>query len=576
MNEGIKLQFKVLTNLIAYVIRIRPDSVFTVALGVLSSVLEVVGLAVLVPLTQLAAHQSLAPHSLWLRVAALLGFAATPAFYIDAFFILLILRTSTQLAATIFAHHLNRQLNGIFSIRALEAFVQHLSFADVQKESIGHFVSVAGEEAVRSAQIASSIARLIPLLALFVLYFAMITYQSWQTGLGFVLFALTMLACLWGAFKKSHELGYRSQIQSREAGTHFIETLSGLRTVRSFTAERYVTERYANMTRAYKRTLFLIDAINSVGGAVPTLFLTVAMLVALIYFIPQQQLAVMLPGIMVGIMMVLRLLPLTNQTLDVAMRLVADLKAAESVAEMLKAVKSRDEAGKYYGATVKGPIRKIEFDNVCFRYDASLPIVLKNFSATFQAGKSYAISGPSGSGKSTIIDLLLKFYQKQSGAIRINGHPIDDLADEAIRQRVVLSEQAVRIFFDTIANNVRFGYDGNSDVTEPLELVGLGDFLRSMPEGVETMMAFQGGNVSGGQRQRIGLARALLRHADVLIMDESTSALDLVTRETILSNIIPRYRDKILIFVAHDPAILERVDEVIYLTPSDEPVPVAV
>lgn len=576
MNSAAKQQFRVLVSLMSYVIKVRPDAIFTTFLGIISAVLEVAGLATLVPLTRLAAHVPFSSNSPWYRFPQLLGAQPGIHFYVNAFFLLLLLRTLTQLVATVLAHHLNRQLNALFSIRALEAFIQYVSFSDVQRESIGHFLSVAGEEAVRAAQIAASVVRLIPLLALFLLYFTMITYQSWQTGFAFFLFSVLMLACLWSAFKKSHELGLRSQQQSREAGTHFIEALSGLRTVRSFTAENYVTQRYAQMTRAYKRTLFLIDSINTVGGAVPTLFLTAAMLAVTSYFLSPQQLVVILPGIVVGIMMVLRLLPLTNQALDVAMRLAADLKAAESVSEMLEAVKSHDRTDGRGRKELSEPIRSIEFEHVSFRYDPSLPMVLEDFSAVFEAGKCYAICGPSGSGKSTIVDLLLKFYPAQEGTIRVNGQSIDGFSDMTLRRRIVLAEQTVRIFFDSIASNVRFGEDNRPDVAEPLELVGLGEFLRSMPEGSDTMLAYQGSNVSGGQRQRIGLARALLRRADVLIMDESTSALDHATREKVLSNILPRYRDKILIFIAHDPAILQRVDQVIYLTPVEDTVPVAI
>jgi ABC-type bacteriocin/lantibiotic exporter with double-glycine peptidase domain len=565
------MQLRVLLGLIAYVIRIRPDAIFTTLLGVVSSALEVMGLAALLPLTRLAAHQSFSAASPWVRFPAMLGMLPDARFYVTAFFLLFFARAITQLISTVLTHHLNRQLNGVFSIRALEAFVRHLSFAQVQKETIGHFVSIAGDEAVRAAQIASSVVRLVPLLALFLLYFVMIIYQSWSTGVGIILFALFTLGALWSAFKKSHALGRQSQQQSREAGTHFIEALSGLRTVRSFTAENYVTDRYAQMTRAYKRTLFMIDAINAISGSVPTLFLTFIMLLAVAFILSTAQLVAILPGIMVGIMMVLRLLPLTGQTLDIALRLTADLKAAESVSEMLAAVKSRDASERHNGAELKGPIRKIEFDRISFRYDAHLPIVLDNFSATFEAGKSYAITGSSGSGKSTIVDLLLKFYPAQEGVIRVNDHALDKLNDVALRRKIVLAEQTVRIFFDSVSSNVRFGADCSTDVAECLELVGLGEFLRSMPEGADTMLRYQGGNVSGGQRQRIGLARALLRQADVIIMDESTSALDPATRERILSAVLPRYRDRIVIFITHDPAILEQVDEVIHLNPIVQP-----
>ena len=566
MTYPVNGQIQLLVRLLAYAFRMRPASILTILLGTFSSLLEVAGLAVLIPLSRLAAQQPIAQSSPWFWFSQVFGQRADAQFYMIAFFLLLFARTLTQLISNVLAHHINRSMNATFSVRALEAFVRHLSFAQMQKESIGHFVAVAGDEAVRAAQIVSSVIRLIPLLVLFLLYSAMITYQSWRVGAAFAFFIIFVLCCLWSAFKKSRRLGVLHQSQSREAGTHFIESLSGLRTVRSFTAENYVTSRYNEMMQGYMQTLFRIDAINALGGVLPTLLLAGGMLAACAELFTGTQLNVLLPSVMVGILMVMRLLPLATQTLDTALRLTADLKAAQNVSEMLEAVKAADIAEWEEPRLLKEPIRQIEFDNVSFRYEAGLAPVLDKFSTILTAGRSYAISGPSGAGKSTVVDLLLKFYQPQSGAIRVNGIDIKNISHTSLRMHIVLAEQTVRIFFDTIERNVQFGYEATpKDISDVLDAVGLFDLTSSLPKGVDTLLNFQGSNISGGQRQRIGLARALLRSADVLIMDESTSALDQATREKLLANLLPRYKDKIILFVAHDPAILKQVDEVIEL-----------
>jgi ABC-type bacteriocin/lantibiotic exporter with double-glycine peptidase domain len=264
--------------------------------------------------------------------------------------------------------------------------------------------------------------------------------------------------------------------------------------------------------------------------------------------------------------MILRLLPLSAQALDLAQRLIADLKVAETVTELLDAVNTAHVAETARLPALHGKIQRIDFENVSFRYSQDTPVILSGFSATFEAGKSYAISGPSGSGKSTIVDLLLKFFEPESGVVKVNSIDIAGIAGDSLRRHVVLAEQATRVFYHTIQQNILFGREASpSDVTRALHLVGLEEFLVSLPEGQQTLLKYQGSNISGGQRQRVGLARALLLSADVLVMDESTSALDQETRDRVLANVLPVYRDGIVIFIAHDPAILERVDEVIHL-----------
>jgi ABC-type multidrug transport system fused ATPase/permease subunit len=560
-------QLRILRSLLGYVVRLRPDMIAAILIGILSSGLELASLASLLPLSRLAGHQAILATSPWHRIPVALGFAPDVKFYATAFLVLLVLRAFTQAASGLLTSHLNRSLISHFSARALEAYARHLSFAEVQSQSIGHFMAVAGEEANRAASIVASILKLVPLFVLFALYGVILFVQAWQIGAVLIVFSLVVMLCLLGIFRRSHAIAECQQRESRALNTHFIETLSGLRTVRSLTGEAFVTDRYDQMMKQYARTGFAIDSLNQVASMLPTVLLVAVLLVACL-FTGNNYLTVILPTIMVGAMMVLRLLPLAAQTLDLAQRLTADLKAGETITELLTAVKSARVAETSVLPALDQPIREIEFRDVFFRYAPETPPVLNGFSATFKAGKSYAISGPSGAGKSTIIDLLLKFYLPQAGQISVNGSDVKNFSDQSLRRHIVLAEQAVRVFYDTIEHNVQFGRAATSqDVARALDMVGLEHFLATLPDGQLTLLNYQGSNVSGGQRQRIGLARALLKDADVLVMDESTSALDQATREQVLARIRLRYKDRILIFIAHDPAILAQVDEVLHFGP---------
>jgi ABC-type bacteriocin/lantibiotic exporter with double-glycine peptidase domain len=559
---------RIVLRLVSYAVKLRPSSVGAVALGVLSSGFELASLASLLPLSLMAANQPLRETSPWHWLPSTLGFTPSIKFYATTFLSLLLLRALTQAAAAVMTSHIFRGLISHFSARALEAYIRHLSFAQVQSESIGHFMAVAGEEANRAAQIMSSLIKLIPLIVLFTLYGAVLLYESWLIALVLLVFSLVVLLCLAGTFRASHRIGKRQQEESRILNTHFIESLSGLRTVRSLTGEGFVTARYDEMMRSYARTGFSIDSLNQFASMLPTVLLASGLLLAC-QATSSQYLVQALPAIMVGALMVLRLLPLSSQALDLTQRLIADLKVAETVSELLDAVASARTAETFPLPALHEPIRRIDFENVSFRYSADAPKVLDAFYCSFMAGKTYAITGQSGSGKSTVIDLLLKFFGPDAGQVKVNGIDIAGLSGQSLRQRIVLAEQTTRIFYHTVRHNVRFGHEASTEkVFDALKMVGLDDLMAALPAGDETLLNYQGSNLSGGQRQRIGLARALLRDADVLILDESTSALDHTTRERILAAILPRYRDRIVIFIAHDPAILERVDEVIHLLPA--------
>jgi ABC-type bacteriocin/lantibiotic exporter with double-glycine peptidase domain len=327
------------------------------------------------------------------------------------------------------------------------------------------------------------------------------------------------------------------------------------------------------MMKRYTHTLFLVDAFSNLGQA-PIFMAVAAALIPVLFYFDNAWLLQHMPVILAGVMIFFRLLPIASQGLENVLKLASNLKAGRNIADMLYAARSIECLRPLEDFPATEKIISIEFDRVTFRYADDTPKVLDGFSCRFQSGKSYALVGPSGVGKSSLIDLLLKFFTPQMGTIRVNGQDISRLSANSIRRHILLSEQVVRIFFGTILENVQFGRStSRAEAYKAFAMVGLEDTLNALPAGADTILNFQGSNLSGGQRQRLGVARALVQTSDVLVMDESTNALDADTREQVLESILSAYRDRILIFVTHDPQVIARVDDVIELRALGDRVP---
>ena len=211
----------------------------------------------------------------------------------------------------------------------------------------------------------------------------------------------------------------------------------------------------------------------------------------------------------------------------------------------------------------RGPIR---FDDVHFHYEPNRPI-LRGISFEVPFGKTVAVVGPSGAGKSTISRLLFRFYDVQTGAITINGQDVRDVTQASLRHSIGMVPQDTVLFNDTLAYNICYGRPSatEEEVMQAAEMAQIGDFIRSLPDGMATMVGERGLKLSGGEKQRVAIARTILKAPPILILDEATSALDSATEQEIQSALDYVSRGRTTLVIAHRLSTVIGADEIIVL-----------
>ena len=214
------------------------------------------------------------------------------------------------------------------------------------------------------------------------------------------------------------------------------------------------------------------------------------------------------------------------------------------------------------------PVGSTEFENVSFNYPSRPEYpALRNFCLSVEPGETIALVGPSGAGKSTVFQLLLDFYQPQSGRILVDGVDIRDTDPTAIRNRISVVPQETVLFADDVMENIRYGKSGAADheVIAAAKSSGADEFITKLPQGYSTFIGERGVRLSGGQKQRIAIARAILRKPSILLLDEATSALDAANERLIqqaLGNLMQRCTT---IIIAHRLATVRDADRIVVM-----------
>jgi ATP-binding cassette subfamily B protein len=241
--------------------------------------------------------------------------------------------------------------------------------------------------------------------------------------------------------------------------------------------------------------------------------------------------------------------------------------ATERLIELLQTVDSVQD--QEVPLSLAKPVRgRIQFENVTFSYPARPAVkALDEVDLMIEPGETVAFVGPSGAGKTTIIQMILRFYDPQTGRILLDGHALSDLGRDAFREHIALVPQDPVIFATSARENIRFGRLNATDeqVETAAKAAAAHEFIQSLPEGYDSPLGERGVMLSGGQKQRIAIARAILRDAPVLLLDEATSALDAESEVLVQAAVDSLSADRTTLIVAHRLATVKKADRIVVL-----------
>lgn len=237
--------------------------------------------------------------------------------------------------------------------------------------------------------------------------------------------------------------------------------------------------------------------------------------------------------------------------------------AAERVLEVLE---TENPITSKQGSVVKTTFEdKISIENITFAYESEN--VLSNFSLEVPKGKTVALVGQSGSGKSTIANLLTRFYDVQQGSIKIDGIDIKDFNLQSLRGLMGLVTQDSILFNDTIKNNLLLGKEDASDqeIIEALKIANAHEFVKDLPDGINTNIGDSGNKLSGGQKQRLSIARAVLKNPPIMVLDEATSALDTESERLVQQALENMMQNRTSVVIAHRLSTIQKADHIVVM-----------
>ncbi len=358
----------------------------------------------------------------------------------------------------------------------------------------------------------------------------------------------------------------RSAEKDSQTTGYLSDTLTNHNSIQLFNSYERESVGFWNILTEWKKIMSKVWRINSASDAIQSAFIFVAEFFIFYWAVKNWSLGLITVGTFTLLQMYF--LDVSEKLWEVS-RIIRNLyQAYADSKEMVEILMLPHEikdtpTAKNFSQKVTG---EITFENVTFSFHETRQ-VLSDLSFTIKAGEKIALVGPSGAGKSTFVRLLLRLYELSGGKIKIDGQVIKDTTLEALRHNIAFVPQDPVLFHRSLRENIRYGrHDATeSEILEAAKLAHCDEFITSLPKGYDTLVGERGIKLSGGERQRIAIARAILKNAPILVLDEATSSLDSESEALIQDALAKLMEGKTVIVIAHRLSTIRKMDRILVL-----------
>jgi len=364
--------------------------------------------------------------------------------------------------------------------------------------------------------------------------------------------------------KKMRSVATRTQITMGTLTTLLHETISGTRIVKAFGMEDYENRRFSEENERFFRLNIKAVSINAASSPFMEFLGGIGIAAIILYGGLQVIKGGATPGTFFSFLTALIMLyepvkRLTNMN-NTIQQGIAGAQRVFSIIDMEPEISNSEQA-----VPLPRISQGIDIENVNFRYEETA--VLKNINLSIRSGEVVAFVGMSGGGKTTLVNLIPRFYDVSGGRILIDGHDVRDVTIESLREQIAMVTQQTILFNDTVKNNIAYGdiQRSEEEIIQAAQAAYAHDFIVQLPLGYDTVIGEQGTKLSGGERQRISIARAILKDAPILILDEATSSLDTEAEIEVQEALDNLMTGRTTLMIAHRLSTIRNADRIIVL-----------